>query len=38
VAKDIFALAQKVISAEAVASPAAKQAPARGGLKLFGAR
>jgi pilus assembly protein CpaE len=38
VAKDIFALAQRVISAEAVASPAAKQAPARGGLKLFGAR
>jgi len=38
VAKDIFTLAQKVISAEAVASPAAKQAPARGGLKLFGAR
>ena len=38
VAKDIFSLAQKVISAEAVATPAAKQAPARGGLKLFGAR
>jgi pilus assembly protein CpaE len=38
VAKDIFALAQRVISAEAVASPTAKQAPARGGLKLFGAR
>jgi pilus assembly protein CpaE len=39
VAKDIFALAQKVISAEAVAPAAAgKQAPSRGGLKLFGAR
>jgi len=39
VAKDIFSLAQKVASAEA-AAPAAtgKQAPARGGLKLFGAR
>jgi pilus assembly protein CpaE len=39
VAKDIFALAQRVISAEATAPAAtAKQAPARGGLKLFGAR
>jgi pilus assembly protein CpaE len=39
VAKDIFTLAQKVISAGAVAPAAAgKQAPARGGLKLFGAR
>jgi pilus assembly protein CpaE len=39
VAKDIFALAQKVASAEASApAGAGKQAPARGGLKLFGAR
>jgi pilus assembly protein CpaE len=39
VAKDIFALAQKVASTEATAPAAAgKQAPARGGLKLFGAR
>jgi pilus assembly protein CpaE len=38
VAKDIFALAQKVASAEAAPAAAGKQAPARGGLKLFGAR
>jgi pilus assembly protein CpaE len=38
VAKDIFALAQKVATAESAAVPAGKQAPARGGLKLFGAR
>lgn len=37
VAKDIFALAQRVATAE-TAPAAAKQAPARGGLKLFGAR
>jgi pilus assembly protein CpaE len=38
VAKDIFALAQKVTTAEAAPAAAGKQAPARGGLKLFGAR
>jgi pilus assembly protein CpaE len=38
VAKDIFALAQKVASAETAPAAAGKQAPARGGLKLFGAR
>jgi pilus assembly protein CpaE len=39
VAKDIFALAQKIATAEAAApAGAGKQAPARGGLKLFGAR
>ena len=38
VAKDIFALAQKVATAESAAVPAGKQAQARGGLKLFGAR
>ena len=38
VAKDIFALAQKVAAAEAAPAAAGKQAPARGGLKLFGAR
>jgi len=38
VAKDIFALAQKVTSAEAAPVATGKQAPARGGLKLFGAR
>ena len=39
VAKDIFALAQKVATAESAAPAAAgKQAPSRGGLKLFGAR
>ena len=39
VAKDIFALAQKITAAEAAAPAAAgKQAAARGGLKLFGAR
>ncbi len=39
VAKDIFALAQKITAAEAAApAGAGKQAQARGGLKLFGAR
>jgi pilus assembly protein CpaE len=39
VAKDIFSLAQKIATAEAAAPAAAgKQAAARGGLKLFGAR
>ncbi|TME88177.1 MAG: response regulator [Chloroflexi bacterium] len=38
VAKDIFALAQRVASAESAPAAAGKQAPARGGLKLFGAR
>ena len=39
VAKDIFSLAQKITAAEAAAPAAAgKQAAARGGLKLFGAR
>ncbi len=38
VAKDIFALAQKVATAETVPAATGKQAPARGGLKLFGAR
>jgi len=38
VAKDIFALAQKVAAAETAPATAGKQAPARGGLKLFGAR
>ncbi|HUG05768.1 MAG TPA: response regulator [Candidatus Limnocylindria bacterium] len=39
VAKDIFALAQKVATTGSTAPAAAgKQAPARGGLKLFGAR
>ena len=38
VAKDIFALAQRVAAAEAAPAAAGKQAPARGGLKLFGAR
>jgi pilus assembly protein CpaE len=38
VAKDIFALAQRVATAESAPAAAGKQAPARGGLKLFGAR
>jgi pilus assembly protein CpaE len=38
VAKDIFALAQRVAATEAAPAAAGKQAPARGGLKLFGAR
>ena len=38
VAKDIFALAQRVATAEAAPASAGKQAPARGGLRLFGAR
>jgi len=38
VAKDIFALAQRVAAAETAPAAAGKQAPARGGLKLFGAR
>jgi pilus assembly protein CpaE len=38
VAKDIFSLAQKVAQAEGAPVAAGKQAPARGGLKLFGAR
>ena len=38
VAKDIFALAQRLVTAEAAPATAGKQAPARGGLKLFGAR
>jgi len=38
VAKDIFSLAQKVAQADTAAVPAGKQAQARGGLKLFGAR
>jgi pilus assembly protein CpaE len=38
VAKDIFSLAQKVAQADAAPVAAGKQAPARGGLKLFGAR
>ncbi len=38
VAKDIFALAQRLVTAEAAPAVAGKQAQARGGLKLFGAR
>jgi pilus assembly protein CpaE len=38
VAKDIFALAQRVAVAETAPAATGKQAPARGGLKLFGAR
>ncbi|MEO8632119.1 MAG: response regulator [Chloroflexota bacterium] len=38
VAKDIFALAQKVATSETAPAAAGKQAPSRGGLKLFGAR
>lgn len=38
VAKDIFALAQRVATAETAPASAGKQAPTRGGLKLFGAR
>jgi pilus assembly protein CpaE len=38
VAKDIFSLAQKVAQAEGAPVSAGKQAPQRGGLKLFGAR
>ena len=38
VAKDIFALAQRMVTAETAPAAAGKQAPARGGLKLFGAR
>jgi pilus assembly protein CpaE len=38
VAKDIFSLAQKVAQAEGAPVAAGKQAPQRGGLKLFGAR
>ncbi len=38
VAKDIFSLAQKVAQADTATAPAGKQAQARGGLKLFGAR
>jgi pilus assembly protein CpaE len=38
VAKDIFSLAQKVAQADAAPVAAGKQAPTRGGLKLFGAR
>ena len=38
VAKDIFSLAQKVAQTEGAPVAAGKQAPARGGLKLFGAR
>ncbi|MEP6693833.1 MAG: histidine kinase, partial [Chloroflexota bacterium] len=38
VAKDIFALAQRLVATEAAPAAAGKQAPARGGLKLFGAR
>ena len=38
VAKDIFALAQRVAAAETAPAAAGKQAQARGGLKLFGAR
>src|SRR5688572_29572905 len=38
VAKDIFSLAQKVAQAEGAPVAAGKQAQARGGLKLFGAR
>ena len=38
VAKDIFALAQKIAVTEAAPAAAGKQAQARGGLKLFGAR
>jgi pilus assembly protein CpaE len=38
VAKDIFTLAQKIAQAEGAPAAAGKQAPARGGLKLFGAR
>jgi pilus assembly protein CpaE len=38
VAKDIFTLAQKVAQADTAPAPAGKQAQARGGLKLFGAR
>ncbi len=38
VAKDIFALAQRVAVAETAPAAAGKQAPSRGGLKLFGAR
>ncbi len=35
VAKDIFALAQKIMTAEAAPAATGKPAPARGGLKLF---
>ena len=38
VAKDIFSLAQKVAQSDTATVAAGKQAPARGGLKLFGAR
>jgi pilus assembly protein CpaE len=38
VAKDIFSLAQKVAQSDTAPVAAGKQAPARGGLKLFGAR
>src|SRR5687767_7370035 len=38
VAKDIFSLAQKVAQSDAAPVAAGKQAQARGGLKLFGAR
>jgi pilus assembly protein CpaE len=38
VSKDIFALAQRVAVAETAPAAAGKQAPSRGGLKLFGAR
>jgi len=38
VAKDIFSLAQKVAQTDTAPVPAGKQAQARGGLKLFGAR
>ena len=38
VAKDIFSLAQKIAVTEAAPAAAGKQAQARGGLKLFGAR
>jgi pilus assembly protein CpaE len=38
VAKDIFTLAHKVAASETAPVAAGKQAPARGGLKLFGAR
>jgi pilus assembly protein CpaE len=38
VAKDIFSLAQKVAQTEGAPVVAGKQAQARGGLKLFGAR
>jgi pilus assembly protein CpaE len=38
VAKDIFALAQKIAVSEVAPAAAGKQAQPRGGLKLFGAR